>query len=48
MAKNPPKTKEEFLKIKGVNEQKYKQWGEIFIKAIEKALVSAEESETVI
>lgn len=48
MAQNPPKTKEEFLKIKGVNEQKYKQWGEIFIKAIEKALVSAEESETVI
>lgn len=29
-----------------MNEQKYKQWGEIFIKAIEKALVSAEESET--
>ena len=48
MAKNPPKIKEDFLKIKGVNEQKYKQWEEIFIKAIEKALVSAEESETVI
>ena len=48
MAQNPPKTKEDFLKIKGVNEQKYKQWEEIFIKAIEKALVSAEESETVI
>lgn len=48
MAQNPPKTKEDFLKIKGVNEQKYKQWGEIFIKAIEKALVSAEEAETVV
>ena len=48
MAQNPPKTKEEFLKITGVNEQKYKQWGEIFIKAIEKVLVSAEESETVV
>lgn len=49
MAQNPPKTKEDFLKIKGVNEQKkYKRWGEIFIKAIEKVLVSAEESETVV
>lgn len=47
MAQNPPKNKEDFLKIKGVNEQKFKQWGEIFIKAIEKALVSAEEAETV-
>ena len=27
MAQNPPKTKEDFLKIKGVNEAKYKQWG---------------------
>lgn len=44
MVQNPPKTKEDFLKIKGVNEQKYKQWGEIFIKAIEKVLVSAEEA----
>ena len=34
MAQNPPKTKEDFLKIKGVNDQKFKQWGEIFIKAI--------------
>lgn len=47
MAQNPPKTKEDFLKIKGVNEAKYKQWVEIFIKAIEKVLVSAEEAETV-
>ena len=42
MAQNPPKTKEDFLKIKGVNEQKYKQWREIFIKAIEKAENSAD------
>ena len=48
MAQNPPKTKEDFLKIKGVNEQKYKQFGEIFLKAIEKALLSQVKAETVI
>lgn len=46
MAQNPPKTKEDFLKIKGVNEQKYKQFGDIFISAIEKALLTVENSET--
>ena len=45
MAQNPPKTKENFLKIKGVNEQKYKQFGDIFISAIEKALLTVENSE---
>lgn len=34
MAKNPPKTKDEFLQIKGVNEQKFKQFGEIFLNAL--------------
>ena len=48
MAQNPPKTKEDFLKIKGVNEQKYKQFGEIFLKAIETALLSQVKAETVI
>ena len=48
MAQNPPKTKEDFLKIKGVNEQKYKQFGEIFLKAIETALLSQVKVETVI
>ncbi|MCQ2591282.1 MAG: HRDC domain-containing protein [Treponema sp.] len=42
MAQNPPRTKEDFLKIKGVNETKYKQWGETFIKTIEQALLSVE------
>ena len=36
MAQNPPKTKEDFLKIKGVNEQKYKQFGDVFISAVQK------------
>lgn len=45
MAQNLPKNKEEFLKIKGVNESKYKQWGEIFISIIQKALLSVEVSE---
>lgn len=44
MAQNPPKTKEDFLKIKGINEAKYKQWGDIFIKEIEKVLLTAETS----
>lgn len=44
MAQNPPKTKEDFLKIKGINEAKYKQWGEIFIKTIAQALLSTEEA----
>ena len=47
MAQNPPKTKEDFLKIKGVNEQKYRQFGEIFLSAIQKALLTTEEAETV-
>ncbi len=41
MSQNLPKTKEDFLKIKGINESKYKQWGEVFLKAIESALLSA-------
>ena len=44
MAQNPPKTKEDFLKIKGVNEAKYKQWGEIFLKFIKDALLNVESS----
>ena len=48
MAQNSPKTKEEFIKIKGVNEQKYKLFGEIFLKAIETALLSQVKAETVI
>lgn len=48
MAQNPPKTKEDLLKIKGVNEQKYKQFGEIFLSAIQKALLTTEEAETVV
>ena len=36
MAQNPPKTKEDFLKIKGVIEQKYKQFGDVFISAVQK------------
>ena len=48
MAQNPPKTKEDFLKIKGVNEQKCRQFGEIFLIAIKKALLTTEEAETVV
>ena len=48
MAQNPPKTKEDFLKIKGVNEQKYKQFGEVFLSAIQKALLTTEEAEKVV
>ena len=44
MAQNPPKTKEDFLKIKGVNEAKYKQWGDVFLKFIKDALLNAESS----
>ena len=36
MAQNIPKTKEDFLKIKGVIEQKYKQFGDVFISAVQK------------
>ena len=36
MAQNPPKAKEDFLKIKGVIEQKYKQLGDVFISAVQK------------
>ena len=48
MAQNPPKTKEDFLKIKGVNEQKCRQFGEIFLSAIQKALLTTEEAEKVV
>ena len=48
MAQNPPKTKEGFIKIKGVNEQKYKLFGETFLKAIETALLSQVKAKTVI
>ena len=44
MAQNPPKTKEDFLKIKGVNEQKYKQFGDAFTSAVQKALLTVEKS----
>lgn len=47
MSQNPPKTKEEFLKIKGVNDQKYKQFGEQFLETIKSALLSAEQAEIV-
>lgn len=47
MSQNPPKAKEEFLKIKGVNDQKYKQFGEQFLETIKSALLSAEQAETV-
>ncbi len=42
MAQNPPKNKDEFLKIKGINEAKCKQWGETFLKVIKDALPPAE------
>ncbi len=48
MSQNPPKTKEDFVKIKGVNEQKYKQFGEFFLSAIQKALLTTEEAEKVV
>lgn len=47
MSQNPPKAKEEFLRIKGVNDQKYKQFGEQFLEAIKLALISAEKVEAV-
>ena len=46
MAQNPPKTKEEFIKIKGVSEQKYKQFGEEFLETVKSALLCAEQTET--
>lgn len=45
MAQTLPKTKDEFIKIKGVSEQKFKQFGEQFIKVIESILLSTESSE---
>ena len=48
MSQNSPKTKEDFLKIKGVNEQKYKQFGKIFLSAIQKALLTTEAAEKVV
>ena len=42
MAQNPPKCKEEFIKIKGVNELKYKQFGEFFLDAIKGVLLTTE------
>ncbi len=45
MAQNSPKTKEEFLKIKGVNDQKFKQFGEQFLETIKSALLSVEQAE---
>ncbi len=44
MAQNPPKTKEEFIKIKGVSEQKYRQFGEEFLETIKSALLCAEQA----
>lgn len=46
MAQNPPKTKEDFIKIKGVSEQKYKQFGEEFLEIVKSAMLSAEQAET--
>lgn len=48
MAQNPPKTKEEFIKIKGVSEQKYKQFGEEFLETVKSAMLSAEQAENVV
>lgn len=42
MAQNPPETKEDFIRIKGVNEQKYKQFGEIFLQTIQSALLQTD------
>ena len=42
MAQNPPTTKEAFMKIKGVTEQKFNQFGEVFLNVIKKALLSAQ------
>ena len=39
MAQNPPKKKEDFIKIKGVSEQKYKQFGEEFLETIKTPLL---------
>ena len=47
MAQNPPKTKEEFIKIKGVSEQKYRQFGEEFLETVMSAMLSAEQAENV-
>ena len=47
MAQNPPKTKEEFIKIKGVSEQKYRQFGEEFLETVKSAMLSAEQAENV-
>ena len=44
MAQNPLKNKDEFIKIKGINESKFKQWGEVFLKFIKDALVNTESS----
>lgn len=45
MAQNPPKTKEDFIKIKGVSEQKYKQFGEEFLETVKSAMLCAEQAE---
>ena len=47
MAQNPPKKKEDFIKIKGVSEQKYKQFGEEFLETIKSAMLLAEQAENI-
>ena len=42
MAQAIPKNKQEFLKIKGVSEQKFNQFGEAFLSAINSAMLTAE------
>lgn len=46
MAQNPPRTKEDFMKIKGVSDQKYKQFGGLFLETIRSALLTAEQAES--
>lgn len=48
MAQNPPTTKEAFVKIKGVTEQKFNQFGEVFLDVIKKALLSAQTADEII
>ena len=42
MAQGLPKTKEDFIKIKGVNEAKYRQFGEQFLEVIKSSLLTTE------
>ena len=37
----------QFIKIKGVSEQKYRQFGEEFLETVKSAMLSAEQAENV-